>query len=122
MTVVVADDDSVYLDTVATYVAQIGMNVIRANSGNEAFQIIQNQCVDGVITDLRMGNGTGIELLRKIRNNKTTLPRVPKIIVNTGLFDANTGLDYLKALGASQVYLKPISLEILVGNLIGLIK
>ena len=114
-TLLMVDDDPIYRESLVLYTKKLGYPTLEASSGNEAFQIIQNQPIAAVITDLRMKDGTGIELLKKIRKNSADLPLIPKIIVNTGLLEG--GEDYLKALGASFVFIKPVDSKTLAAHL-----
>ena len=48
------------------------LEIVEADSGDRAFETIQSQgSFDLLITDLRMTNGTGIELLRRLRKTGT---------------------------------------------------
>ncbi len=118
ITILAVDDDALYRETVVNYGKKLGYNFIDANCGNDAFKIIQSQPIHGLLTDLRMANGTGIELMKRIRNSKKELPIVPKIIVNTGLLEG--GEKYLKSLGAIQIFIKPVDIKLVVGSLIEL--
>ena len=76
-----------------------------------AFDRIQKGGIDLVISDIRMPNGTGIDLLRKLRRYKMEGHLPPPVIIFTGLLDK--GESYLKALGAREIFLKPTSLSTL---------
>src|SRR5689334_14773392 len=108
-TILVVDDDPFYRETLVTLGKKLGYNIVEAKCGNEAFNIIQSQPIAGLITDLRMPNGTGIELMERIRNSQNKLPQVPKIVVNSGMLDG--GETYLRSLGASHVFVKPVKLR-----------
>lgn len=114
-TVLIVDDDVDYLETVVEYAQKLGYNVLQARGGEEAFKILKARPVSGMIMDLRMANGSGIELLRKIRNWQKELPLVPRIVVNTGVLNGGEG--YLQALGARHVFVKPVKLKVLFDRL-----
>jgi CheY-like chemotaxis protein len=120
VTLLIVDDDSIYRESLVGYTRKLGYTTLEASSGNAAFNIIQSQPIAAVITDLRMKDGTGIELLRKIRKSSGELPRIPKVIVNTGLLEG--GEDYLRALGASFVFIKPVDSKTLAEHLKALIE
>lgn len=119
LTIVVADDEKDYVTTLFRFLSEKGATVLPCCNGTEAFEKVTTQPVDLLLTDLRMPNGTGIELLRRIRRSKGTLPKHPAIIVNTGYLDG--GESYLKSLGAEEIFLKPVSLVALVATMVKLV-
>ncbi len=72
-------------------------NVFVAESGAEGLEIFKNNPIDIILTDQRMPNMTGIELLMKIRE----LNREPMRILITGYSDINAVID---AINKGQVY------------------
>lgn len=56
-----------------------GYNVVTANSGKNALEILQSQSVDLVLSDLLMPGMTGTELARQV---KERYPRIPVILVS----------------------------------------
>jgi len=82
------------------------LEIVEANSGNSAFEIMNTQeNFDLLITDLRMSDGTGIELLRRLKKKG----KPPKhIIVVTGIIEG--GEAYLKILGVNHSFEKPFDI------------
>jgi DNA-binding NtrC family response regulator len=60
-------------------------NVLLANSGTEALEILRNQPVDVVVSDQRMPGMTGVEVLKQV---KTLAPKAMRILL-TGYADLN---------------------------------
>lgn len=102
-TILIVDDDYDYLFQMKNAIAEMGFEVIAAESQKEAENIIDRTRPDLAILDLMMENqDTGFILCHKIRNK---YPEVPVIIASavtaeTGMiFDVNTqdDQDWIKA-------------------------
>ncbi|CAI6048899.1 response regulator [Cohnella sp. JJ-181] len=105
----VVDDERLVADTLAETIAwsSAGIGHIhKAYSAMQALQILNMYSIDVVLTDIRMPEMSGLELIEKIRSfNKRT-----KCIVHTGYAD----FDYVRQAMSSQVVeylLKPASDE-----------
>jgi DNA-binding response OmpR family regulator len=107
----VADDDLELASMLVERFIKSGWSAESVVGGTVAFDRILQGGVDLVISDLRMPNGSGIELLRKLRRSSSLIQKKPPVIILTGLMD--TGESYLHALGAFQIFLKPAPFEIL---------
>ncbi len=53
-----------------------GFEVLTAYSGKEAFEILKTKAVDIVLSDVRMNNGSGVDLVKWIREAKFKVPVV----------------------------------------------
>ncbi len=68
MRVLVVDDFSTMRRIVKNILRQIGMsNVVEADDGTTAWEILNKDKIDFVVSDWNMPHMTGIELLRKVR-------------------------------------------------------
>jgi CheY-like chemotaxis protein len=63
--------------------AEHGYNISTALSGEEAWQVFQEQEFDVVVTDLRMGGMSGLELIKLIRGTESAA----RIIMLSGFID-----------------------------------
>jgi CheY-like chemotaxis protein len=108
LAVLVVDDTANIRELLASALKDFGCRVFTADGGNDGFALLIRERVDLLITDLRMENGTGIELIRRLRRVKRAGEPVPEIVVYTGLC-SKAGESYLKSLGASAVWLKETS-------------
>jgi two-component system chemotaxis response regulator CheY len=63
------DDSKTMRDMVSFTLQGAGFDVIEAEDGKHAIEVLNNQKVDVVITDLNMPNMNGIELVRNLRAN-----------------------------------------------------
>jgi len=64
--------------------AEHGYEVVTALSGEEAWEIFQEREFDVIVTDLRMGEMDGLELIRRIRAKDSPA----RIILLSGFIDA----------------------------------
>lgn len=102
-TVLLVDDDLNHRNAMAFDFKRKGFCVLHANSGREAWELILIERINLVITDIRMADGDGVELLRRIKDRD---PRLPPVILITGYTDLN--LADAKDWGAEAVFPKPI--------------
>jgi DNA-binding NtrC family response regulator len=70
----IVDDEPMLRESIAYEFRKRGYEVLEASSGDQAFDLFQNNSVDGIISDIRMANGTGVELLEKVRQVHPILP------------------------------------------------
>lgn len=65
----VVDDSPFFLEQVRSYVEQIGIQVVTAKDGKEAWEILEGEGdkIDIVLTDIEMPRMNGFELTKKIR-------------------------------------------------------
>lgn len=63
--------------------AEHGYDIVTAASGEEAWQILQEREFDVIVTDLRMGEMDGLELIRRIRGKESPV----RIILLSGYID-----------------------------------
>lgn len=80
-TVLVADDDTSFLTSLAEMVSLIDpeYDVMTAENGDQAISILRTLPVDLLITDIRMPVVTGSELVLWMREN---MPRTPVIVMS----------------------------------------
>ncbi len=71
LTIMVVDDDNGLCQYIKDQL-QDTYNVITCNGGNPAWQKILTQRPDAVVTDIRMPDGDGIELCKRIKSNPET--------------------------------------------------
>ncbi len=75
-TVLIVEDTPFFLKLEKSYLEAAGYNVLTANNGKEALRILQEKDVDEVVSDIQMPVMDGMELIKKIREDKrlTDLP------------------------------------------------
>lgn len=109
--VLIVDDDE-DIRALLCQVLRKNFQVFQAAGGDEAWTMLQAQSFDAVISDMRMPEGPGDELLLKIKEKfKDTVP----VIIITAFSDHPT--EYLIRCGASAVFPKPFDYEQIINSL-----
>lgn len=101
-TILVVDDEVDVLEMIQVGLGLDGYEVILAESGEKAVEVVASQSVDLVISDLRMPGMNGVETIARLRE---LAPAVPVIVV-TGYL-AQGALDDCIALGGVNLLRKP---------------
>lgn len=71
MRVLIVDDFSTMRRIVRNILRQIGLNnVVEADDGTTAWDILNREKIDFIVSDWNMPKMTGIELLRKVRGSE----------------------------------------------------
>jgi signal transduction histidine kinase len=78
-TLLIVEDDIFTRTSMTAYLKAEGYDVLKAGSGVEALEVIRGTQPDLVITDLRMPEMGGLELLKKLKED---LPQLPVIIIS----------------------------------------
>jgi len=81
--ILIAEDDIFSRKLLEKQLTQMGMQVVTAQDGREAWEILRKEPVSIVITDWMMPEMDGIELCRKIRNAGSDIQRYIYIILLT---------------------------------------
>ena len=102
-TILVVDDEKNIRSGLAEAISLEGYDVIEAENGKIAWEKMNTNNVDLLLTDLRMPEMTGEELIRKVR---ASYPKLP-IIVLTGHGTIENAVEIMKY-GAIDFYTKPI--------------
>lgn len=108
--ILVADDSPFFLETIASFLEEMGHETIKAKDGKEAYSLLdQNPDVSLVVTDIEMPNWTGFEFTEALRKDKR-FSELPVIAVTSLMGEAaeqrgrEAGIDhYLTKLDRDQV-------------------
>jgi len=108
--ILIVDDAAMIRKLVGDVLKTLGFtNITEATSGRQAIELLTRNKFDFIITDWRMNDLDGIEVVRHVRGSRSNIP----IIMLTG----NTEASYVKAAisaGVNGYLLKPFSAEQLV--------
>src|SRR5262249_54785379 len=103
--VLVVDDDPAHAEVVAEGLRRVGYDCTVATSGATGAKQIEKGEFDVILTDLRMGEWDGLQIVRKARHH---LPDAEAIVL-TGFGDVRTAVEAIKE-GAAHYLLKPVDL------------
>jgi DNA-binding NtrC family response regulator len=112
LNILVVDDDEALRETLADLLVP-DYQVMTAASGKEAYEIVKQNSIDVVLSDVCMANGTGIELLQWIRASHGSHPAV---VLITG--HSQTATEEAIKIGAFAVLTKPFTRKSLIEILI----
>jgi DNA-binding NtrC family response regulator len=98
-----ADDEPALLNLFRKVLEQEGFEVVTADDGALALAVLQGGGIEMLVTDIEMPNMTGLELLRRVRQE---VPELPVIIMTGG--SALKTVPEAYGLGVTQFLLKPV--------------
>lgn len=104
--ILVIDDDPSIRNMLAIVLKKSGFDVTCTESGKTALEKLKKETFDLVISDIKMPDISGIDLLKKI---KAISPEIPVIMI-TAFASANDAVEAMK-LGAEDYVTKPFSLD-----------
>jgi two-component system, NtrC family, response regulator len=105
-TVLIVDDEKNYPLVLSAVLQEEGFETLTANSGSEALEIIENSDVDLVLTDMKMPQMDGIELLERIKIKNPELP----VMMMTAYGTVEKAVEAMQK-GAYNYILKPFDNE-----------
>jgi putative nucleotidyltransferase with HDIG domain len=104
--ILVVDDEDGILDVTEGFFERKGYHVYTAGNGEKALDIINQEKIDCVFTDINMPVMDGLELAEQIRQIDRTLP----VVVMTGYPSLENTIQTLKN-GVVDYLIKPVNLE-----------
>ena len=105
-TILIVDDESDILELLELTLARMGMEVKRAMNINDAKHMLKLHHFDLCLTDMRLPDGEGLELVQHIVNSSADLP----VAVITAHGTTENAVAALKT-GAFDYLAKPVSLQ-----------
>ena len=108
LTVLVVDDQLELASLICEELEMAGFKTLSASGGLKALQMVKNEKIDFILSDMRMPEGSGEELLENLQNLEIPTPLV---MIMTGF----SGVDKknMQSKGAYNVLHKPIDVEYL---------
>lgn len=110
--ILIVDDEAEQRKTLAGFLRKKGYEVHQADHGKTALELIETESIDLVLTDLRMPEMDGSELLKSI---KTVNPMI-EVILMTAFGSVNTAVDAMRE-GAFTFITKPVDLKSLLAQI-----
>lgn len=104
--VLVVDDEPDLRELLELTLIKMGLEVISASSVDQATPILDQGNVDLCLTDMRLGRGSGLDIVRHINTSNLDVP----VAVITAFGSLDGAVEVLKA-GAFDYLAKPVSLD-----------
>ena len=101
-TVLIVDDEKNYTRILGAVLEEEGFEILTANSGPKALEVLEGSDVDLVLTDMKMPLMDGIQLLEKIKTRDSELP----VIMMTAHGTVDKAVEAMQK-GAYSYILKP---------------
>ncbi|MBN1999465.1 sigma-54-dependent Fis family transcriptional regulator [candidate division KSB1 bacterium] len=105
-TILIVDDEAAQREVLAGFLKKKGYSVRASETGEKALHVLRNETVDLVLSDMRMPEMDGAELLRRI---KSLNPQID-VIVMTAFGSIETATETMKN-GATDFITKPVDLQ-----------
>lgn len=102
--ILVVDDDTAFCVMLKTFLQKKGFDVTNAFNGAQAMEALTEGTFSVVLTDIRLPDSDGMQLLRFIREKGITA----SVILMTGYIDIKAAVNAMK-LGALDYVGKPIN-------------
>jgi len=103
--ILVVEDDTAIRGLIHMYLEKSGFESYTANSAEEALDILEDQVIGIVLTDIQLPGLNGLELTKIIRRNYNS-----DVIIMTG-YSLDYTIEEAMARGASDLIIKPVRLE-----------
>lgn len=118
-TALVVEDSLTDREILSSCLLHCGMNVLTAESAEEATAKLKTYRFDVVILDVVLPDRSGFEVCREIKSNEATR-QIPVVICSTksGKLNQRWGMKH----GANAYLVKPVDLDELVQTVRGLIR
>lgn len=110
--ILIVDDEKNYPMIISELLQEEGYSSLTASSGMEALDILNNEIIDLVLTDVKMPGISGIQLLEKIKEINPDLP----VIIMTAYGSVEKAVEAMHK-GAYTFILKPFENQALIAHI-----
>lgn len=104
--ILVVDDEPIVRESISDWLKDAGYQVVTAETGEEAMELIEKQDFGVIILDVRLPGKTGITVLREV---KVLKPEIKSIIITA--YPSEELSREAMELGAVDYLIKPISVD-----------
>jgi DNA-binding NtrC family response regulator len=104
--ILIVDDESDIRKTLATFLKEEGYQCQSAENGEKALELVRQGGIDMVLTDVRMPQMDGVELMKQVHQSSPET----MVILMTAFASVDTAIAALRA-GAADYFLKPLDLD-----------
>jgi len=116
-TVLVADDEDPFRQTIVAWLSEEGFDVEEAADGLEAIKRVQSRDFELALIDIKMPGANGLEVLRYIKKNSAET----EVVMMSAMADVGMAVEAMK-MGAREYLAKPLDMEQLVPMLRSIMK
>jgi DNA-binding NtrC family response regulator len=116
MKIIVVDDESVIADIIVESIEDEGVEAKAFYSGNQAIKYLESHTADLILSDIKMSDGSGVDLLEYVVNSKN--PAAVMLMTGFSKYSA----DELVSKGAIKIFPKPINFDDVIKEMIDHIK
>jgi two-component system NtrC family response regulator len=110
--ILIVDDEKNYPMIISELLQEEGYTSLTASSGMEALDILNNEVIDLILTDVKMPGMSGIQLLEKIKGINPDLP----VIIMTAYGSVEKAVEAMHK-GAYTFILKPFENQALIAHI-----
>ncbi|MBI5208408.1 MAG: sigma 54-interacting transcriptional regulator [Elusimicrobia bacterium] len=103
--ILIVDDEELIRWSLCEDLAASGYKTVAAEDEASAVEALEREAPDAVLTDLRLGRGSGLEVLKAARRANPGLP----VVIMTGFADFSTAVEAMRE-GAADYIAKPLQL------------
>ena len=109
--ILVIDDEELVAESLKKLLKNEGYNAKTAKSGVEALEHVQREDFNLIVSDIRMPDMNGIEIIKKVRGylERAGKPPVPEILI-TG-YASDNNLEEAKRLNVVDYIYKPFNIK-----------
>ena len=104
--ILVVDDELLIRDLLYDFFSSRNYEIILAESGNKALEILGTKNIDLVLTDIKMSDIDGLEMIRRAETKKNG----PPVIIMTGFPSVETAIEALR-LRVADYIIKPFNIN-----------
>ncbi|MBM3163110.1 MAG: sigma-54-dependent Fis family transcriptional regulator [Chlorobi bacterium] len=105
-TILVVEDESVQLESIAGFLSKQGYRVLKSSHPRRALEIAAEEAVDIVLSDFRMPEMSGVELLSALKHRNPGI----EVVIMTAYGSVELAIEAMK-LGAIDYITKPVDLH-----------
>lgn len=103
--ILILDDEPVVAQAMAVLIATLGYEAVECLAPREAYNRLKNEAFDLLISDYRMPEMNGLELVSLLRNDQCTVP-----VVLMTAYAAYIDAAYARRIGISIILSKPFDI------------
>ncbi len=113
-----AEDDPIGQRIAIKQLRRAGIHVDSVDNGNDAWEKLQSESYDLLLTDIRMPGMNGIELTRKIRSLESESGRTRMIIVGLSAHALEEVAKECREVGMDDFMTKPVNPEVILSTIL----